>query len=198
MLLIASGFCLSAFAQDEEELKEKGFKKENMFVGGTLTLQFSNIVTTVGLSPYFGYSLTKWLDVAASINYSYTSQRDYQVPGDKIRQTIYGPGAFVRIFPLPFIFAQGHFEQNYMKLKYIPAENSGITFEDQTLNAQSFLVGGGYAGGRSKDSRSFYYISILWDVAGNKNSPYLDYLGRSVPIFRAGYNVALFQGKNRN
>lgn len=195
LLLIASGFCICSFAQYEDAERVNGFKKENMFVGGNIQLQFSNIYTALGLSPYVGYSLTKWLDVAASLNFSYTSQRDNYIVGDKIRQTVYGPGAFVRLFPLNFLFAQAHFEQNFIKLKYVPAENSSYTVEDQSFNAQSFLVGGGYAGGRSKYSGSFYYFAVLWDVAENKNSPYVDYLGRSVPIFRAGYNVALFEGR---
>lgn len=185
---------LAAFAQEEEEQKESGFKKENLFTGGNLTLQFGNITTTLGVSPYLGYSLTNWLDVAASLNFNYTSQRDNVVVGDKIRQTVYGPGAFVRVFPLNFLFAQAHFEQNFIKLKYVPAENSGYTQEKQSLNASSFLVGGGYAGGRNRDSRSFYYISVFWDIADNENSPYLDNQRRAVPIIRAGYNIALFQG----
>lgn len=196
-LLFASSFTIGAFAQDEEEPKESGFKKENLFTGGNLTLQFGNQTTTLGVSPYFGYSLTRWLDVAASLNFSYTSQRDNVVIGDKIRQTLYGPGAFVRIFPLNFVFAQAHFEQNFIKLKYIPADNSGYTQEKESLDASSFLVGGGYAGGRNRDSRSFYYISVLWDVAKKSNSPYVDNQGRGVPIIRAGYNIALFQGGGR-
>ena len=197
LLLLSACMFLSAMAQDEEEEKKVGFKKENLFTGGNLTLQFGNQTTTLGISPYFGYSLTSWLDVAASVNFNYTSQRDNVVAGDKIRQTVYGPGAFVRIFPLKFIFAQAHYEQNFINLKYIPANNSGYSQEKESLNASSFLVGGGYAGGRNKDSKSYYYISVLWDIAKNTNSPYQDNMGRSVPIIRAGYNIALFQGGGR-
>jgi hypothetical protein len=32
---------------------------------------------------------------------------------------------------------------------------------------------------------------------GDKNSPYVDNFGRSNPIIRAGYNIGLFQGRNR-
>jgi hypothetical protein len=196
--VFATVVSLPAFAQEEprneSDVKESKFKKENLFTGGNLTLQFGNITTTLGVSPYFGYSLTNWLDVAASLNFNYTSQRDNVVVGDKIRQTVYGPGAFVRIFPVNFLFVQGHFEQNFIKLKYIPADNSGYSQEKQSLDASSFLVGGGYAGGRNRDSKSFYYISVFWDVAKNQNSPYLDNQRRTVPIIRAGYNIALFQG----
>lgn len=197
LVVLMLGLSAATFAQEEDVPKESGFKKENLFTGGNLTLQFGNQTTTLGVSPYFGYSLTKWLDVAASINFSYTSQRDNVVAGDKIRQTLYGPGAFVRIFPLNFLFAQAHFEQNFIKLKYIPADNSGYTQQNESLDASSFLVGGGYAGGRNRDSRSFYYISVLWDVAQKDNSPYVDNQGRGVPIIRAGYNIALFQGGGR-
>ncbi len=191
--------CLTATAQEEEKdekiTKEGGFKKENLFTGGNLTLQFGNQTTTLGVSPYFGYSITRWLDVAASLNFNYTSQRDFQFLDDRLRQTMYGPGAFVRIFPLNFLFAQAHFEHNFIKLKYIPDNNNNtVPTEKYSLDASSFLVGGGYAGGRNRDSRSFYYISVFWDIAGNENSPYLDNQRRTVPIIRAGYNIALFQG----
>ncbi|HSN60937.1 MAG TPA: hypothetical protein VLR49_08380, partial [Ferruginibacter sp.] len=61
--------------------------------------------------------------------------------------------------------------------------------------AHSMLVGGGFASGRDADNKSFYYISILWDVAKSPNSPYKDNLNRAIPVIRAGYNIALFQGR---
>lgn len=197
-VLVAIGVTVSGFAQDEEMKKESAFKKENLFTGGNLTVQFGNQVTTLGISPYFGYSLTKWLDVAASLNFNYTSQRDFQLLDDRLRQTMYGPGAFVRVFPLRFLFAQAHFEHNFVKLKYIPDNNNNsMPTEKYSLDVSSFLLGGGYAGGRSADSKSFYYISVFWDVRKNIHSPYLDDQRRPVPIIRAGYNIALFQGGGR-
>jgi hypothetical protein len=35
----------------------------------------------------------------------------------------------------------------------------------------------------------------MWDIMGDKNSPYVDGLGRSNPVIRAGYNIGLFQGR---
>jgi hypothetical protein len=186
-------------AQDEKngpEEKKGGFKKENMFVGGNINLGFSNSSTVLGLSPYVGYSLNKYLDLAVSANFSYTSIRDYDVYGDKVRQTIYGPGAFVRVFPFRFIFAQAQYEFNLVNLRYIPANNSSIQPFRENINASSFLVGGGYAGGREGIGSSYYYFSVMWDVSGSKNSPYVDELNRALPIIRAGFNVALFQGRN--
>ena len=191
----------AAKAQDEEKSsseKKRGFKKENMFVGGNLGLGFSNSSTVLGISPYVGYSLNKYLDVAVSTNVSYTSVRDYNEYGDKIRQTIYGPGAFVRVFPFRFVFAQAQYEFNFIKYRYIPANNS-VTYTAfrKNIDAGSLLIGGGYAGGREGVGSSFYYFSVMWDVAGNSYSPYVDELGRSLPIIRAGYNIALFQGGGR-
>jgi hypothetical protein len=182
-------------AQDEEN--KGGFKKENLFVGGDISLGFGNYYTNLGVSPYFGYSINKYIDVAASFNFNYISQRindgfvDY---GDKARQTVYGPGAFARIYPFKFLFAQVGFEHNFVKQKYIPGSASPYIAYTEHLDANSLLVGAGYAGGRDTENKSFYYFSISWDLLRNSNSPYVDGLGRAVPIIKAGYNIALFQG----
>ena len=185
---------LHSFAQDESE--EKFFKKENVFTGGTLNVAFGNQVTNLGISPFFGYSLNKYFDVAAVINFNYISERLDYPTGDKIRQKLYGPGAFIRVFPAKFLFAQAQYEYNILRNKYIPLGATGSAIEKYNYNANSLLVGGGISSGKDFPyQKSYYYISILWDVAKDKNSPYKDNLNRSVPIIRAGYNIALFQGK---
>ena len=180
--------------EDEGETKA-GFKKENLFAGGTVALGFGSGQTSFGLGPYFGYSFNKYIDAAISINYNYVSQRDFLQQGDKLRQSIIGPGIFTRIFPVKFLFAHAQYEQNFVKVKYIPAANGYYLASKETKSAGSFLVGPGYASGRG-ESKSFYYISVLFDVAKNKFSPYVDDQGRVTPIIRAGYNIALFQGKS--
>lgn len=197
VLLLATVVSTASFAQDEEEEKKGGFKKENLFTGGTVTLQFGNYVTTLGISPYFGYSLNKYVDVAASLNFNYTSQRDYFIVDDKVRQMVYGPGAFVRLFPVKFLFAQAQYEFNFLKTTYIPGQNNPGPKEKYRSDAHSFLIGPGYAGGRGDGSNSFYYLSVLWDIGKNELSPYKDNQNRAVPIIRAGYNIALFQGRDR-
>jgi hypothetical protein len=198
ILLIITGIASFANAQDEkEEVADKGFKKEKLFTGGGVTASFFNGATVLGVTPHFGYSLTNWLDAALVINFNYTSQRDYQQYGDKLRQTVYGPGAFIRLFPVRFLFAQVQFEHNFLHLKYIPASNGTFLPAKTTLNANSLLLGGGYTSGRTAGYNNFYYLSILFDVMAEKNSPYVDNLQRSIPIIRAGYNIALFQGRRR-
>lgn len=201
-MLILPFVCVITFAYAQEEDNSsteptKGFKKENLFTGGNLGLGFGSGTTSFGISPHFGYSITKWLDAAISINYNYISQRDYYVVNDKLRQTTIGPGAFVRIFPVKFLFAQAQYERNFIRQKYIPVSGSGISSNVEKFNANSFLVGAGYTSGRSAGNNTYYYFSIAIDVLKDPYSPYLDNYGRVLPVVKAGFNIALFQGKNK-
>lgn len=182
----------SLSAQDEEE-KKKGFNKENLFTGGSISLAFYNNTFLVGGSPVFGYSITNWADLGVVANYNYTSYRDYNfVFNDKLRQSVYGGGGFIRLYPVRFLFAQAQYEHNFIRLKYIP--NNG-TPETQTTDAGSFLVGGGYTTGRyGRGGAPFFYFAVLFDISNNVNSPYTDAYGRTIPIIRGGIQVPLFQG----
>ncbi len=195
-LVLITSSATTLLAQDEYVDDRKGkFKKENLFTGGSVNLSFGNRITALGVSPHFGYSVNKYLDVAASVGYNYISQRDNIVIGDKLRQTVVGPGGFLRLFPVNFLFAQAQFEYNFIKLKYIAPSNSGLQNENYNDEVSSILVGAGYAGGRAPGSNTYFYFSIMWDVANNQNSPYKDEFNRAIPVIRAGYNIALFQGK---
>ena len=204
ILLLFIPITLHSFAQssedkrDEKPVEKKGFEKERLFTGGSVNAGFSNYSTILGITPQFGYSLTNWADVGVTFNLNYTSQKDYYDYGDKLRQTVYGPGAFVRLFPVKFLFASAQYEYNMIHVKYIPANNGSIESSKYNLNANSLLLGAGYAGGRENGSNTYYYFSISWDVLGDKNSPYLDGYGRSNPIIRAGYNIGLFQKRYRD
>ena len=198
-------FSSTLLAQDEEG-EEKGFKKQNLFTGGSVTISFFNGQTVLGANPIFGYRLNKWLDAGIAVNYVYSGGRDYNEFDDKIRQTTWGPGLFTRIYPIPFLFAQAQFERNFNTLKYTAAPNS-INYMDGEINthANSLLLGGGFAQGRSAQSNTFYYMCILFDVLKEINSPYVSVAydpnnpGRqrvsAIPIIRAGFNIALFQKK---
>jgi hypothetical protein len=193
--LLVTLFTSPALAQkggDEEE--RKGFKKENLFTGGSISLAFYNNTFLIGGSPVFGYSVANWLDAGIVINYNYTSYRDYNnVFNDKLRQSVYGGGAFLKLYPVKFLFVQGQAEHNIIKQKYIRAVD-GYT-ETAKSNANSYLIGGGYCTGREgKGGQPFYYLSILFDVSGNTNSPYTDASGRAIPLIKGGFQIPLFQG----
>ncbi|HWR34154.1 MAG TPA: hypothetical protein VN451_11525, partial [Chitinophagaceae bacterium] len=127
------------------------------------------------------------------VNYNYTSYRDVNVFNDRLRQKVYGGGAFLKLYPVRFLFAQAQVEHNFIRQKYIPPNNGEVSTAQD--DASSFLIGGGYTTGRfGRGGGLFYYLAILFDVSGNKNSPYTDAYGRTIPIIRGGIQIPLFQG----
>lgn len=197
LLLLSTVMFFGAKAQSEEkETKEHGFKKENLFTGGSVGLGFGSGSFSLGLAPYFGYSLNKYVDVAVGLDYEYISQRDYFEGGDKLRQSVIGPFVFTRIYPVKFLFAHAEYRQNFITQKYFPGPNGYyLPFKD-TKSVGSFLIGPGFASGRGEDNKTFFYLSVLFDVAKNQYSPYVDSYGRLNPVFQTGVNIALFQGKS--
>jgi len=183
------------FAQDEEDSTEEktgGFKKEYLFSGGNINLSFFNSVTVLGASPQLGYSVTNWLDAGVIFGYTYSSERDGYT-NDKFRQTIIGPGAFARLFPVNFLFASVQFEHNFIRQKYIPASgNNTVTYR---VDENSLLIGAGYTSGRSFRNSPYYYFSVSVDILNKPNSPYTDRFNNLLPVVVAGFNIPLFQGK---
>lgn len=196
-LVIFGTLALSAFAQDEEG--QKGFKKQNLFSGGSVSLSFFNSDFLIGANPVFGYSLANWVDAGVLVNYTYASYHDYYNLGynDKMHQHIYGGGGFLRIFPFKFLYGQAQFEHNWVTAKYIASSGiSGYTDQTITKGANSFLVGGGYCTGRDGQTKTVYgYFSVMFDLVRSVYSPYVDGYGYSIPIIRAGIHIPLFQGK---
>ena len=178
-----------AWSQNE---KEPGDWKKNLFTGGSVSFGIFNNTFLIGANPVFGYSLTDFVDVALQVNYSYNSIRDYNDNfNNKLRQSTYGGGGWLRLYPVRSIFLQGQLEHNFIRQKSIPVLGPP---EVRSIDASSVLVGGGYTTGRwGKGGEPFYYLSVLFDVSGNLYSPYTDAFGRSVPLFRGGVQIPLFQ-----
>ncbi|MBI3882804.1 MAG: PorP/SprF family type IX secretion system membrane protein [Sphingobacteriales bacterium] len=171
-----------------------GFNKQYMFTGGGLNLGFSTGGTSIGINPIVGYSISRIVDAGVLLNFNYNSIRFYDNNyGNQQfvdRRTTLGTGLFTRIFPIDFLFLQGQCEYNYIMEK-----NTNPSYINKTAyGAGSLLVGGGYASGRQGRRSPFYYISILFDIAGDKSSPYTDIYGHPVPILKAGFQIPLFQG----
>lgn len=194
--ILAVNFSVTAQRGNDDEENKSFFKKENLFTGGSVSANFGQGTFAFGLGPYFGYSINKYVDVAASFNYNYVSQRDpYSTL--KYRQSILGPGAFVRLFPINSLFLQGQFEYNFIQQKAI----YGVAgYPDVVIKykAKSTLIGGGYCSGRQGVGSGYYYFSLLVDVSKDLNSPYRDNYGRKNLIIRAGLNFPLFQGGNKS
>jgi hypothetical protein len=165
VLLVNLIICLSAlaaFAQDDEE--EKGFKKQNLFTGGSITLSFGNNQWVIGGNPIFGYKLTDWADAGISLNVLYNSSRDYYDFDDKLEQWVIGPGVFARIYPVRFLFLQGQFEHSFTTLKYIPASGSSIPPDKTSTDVNSLLVGGGLATGQDKKDQRHFSILVYFSM----------------------------------
>jgi hypothetical protein len=201
MMFAFLSLVIAGNAQDEED-ESNGFKKENLFTGGSLSLGFYTNGSVIGATPIFGYRVADWLDAGVAFNYIYTGERHVIQYDDRARQTVFGPGVFARLYPVNFLFVQGQFEHNFINLKYIP--NNGNPNEKYKSSASSFLVGGGYAQGRDKNSNTFYYIALLFDIMREEDSPYTsietnpntgEQRVKAVPIIRAGFNIALFGGR---
>src|SRR5687768_2251329 len=115
--LLSVGYVNAQDEEDDDE-KEKMPFKETLFTGGSISLAFYNNTFLIGASPVFGTSLTNWLDAGIVVNYNYTSYRDPYTP-NKLRQTVYGGGAFTKIYPIRFLFAQAQFERNTVRQKEV-------------------------------------------------------------------------------
>ena len=213
LLLLAA---TNIFAQDEEVAvrnenanslpTEKGLKKENLFTGGSLTASFFTGGSVLGASPVLGYKINDYLDGGVVLNYVYNGSRDVYEYNVKLRQHVFGPGVFVRAYPLPFLFAQAQLEQNFTSINYTTSGSANPT-DKYRANATSLLLGGGLSTGRTKGSTTFFYFSVLADVLKDRNSPYVDISTnfntgeeriRIVPVLRAGLSVGLFQKRYGN
>jgi len=185
----------AAFAQDEKkedgETKKGGFQKDKMFTGGNLNIGYFNGVTVLGATPQLGYSVASWLDAGIVFGYTYTSQ-SVDI-GTKYRQSILGPGAFVRLFPADFIFASVQYEHNFIRQKYIDPYTSAV----RKIDANSILVGLGYTSGKDGTNSPYYYFSVSVDIVNDPNSPYRTYANEIYPVVNAGFNIPLFQGGGR-
>lgn len=195
LILLISG--TGVFGQDNENEEPRGFQKNRLFTGGSISFGLGSNTFQIGANPVFGYSLAKWVDAGLVVNYNYASFRDIITSNDKLRTTTYGGGAFTRLYPLRFLFAHVQFEHNFIKEKYIPT--NGGNSETNNVDANSLLAGVGVATERYPgDGRPFFYLAVLFDVLNEDFSPYTRSDGTRIPILRAGIQVPLFQGRGRN
>jgi len=193
-LALAGCLLLTQAAQAQDEEEKAGFGKDRLFSGGSISLGFSNNTFQMGANPMLGYNIADWIDAGIVVNYIYTSYRDVYEFNDRLRQSMYGGGAFTRLYPIRFLFAQAQVEHNFIKQKYIP--NGGGSSTSDTKGANSLLLGAGYSTNRYPGSgQPFFYLAVLFDVLNEQYSPYTDAYGRSIPIIRAGVQVPLFQGR---
>jgi hypothetical protein len=203
-------FVLNLSAQ--EASSEKTFSKENAFIGGSLTFNYNTQGFLIGINPMYGYTIRKWVDVAAVFNFQYNSLQLDQVATNYIRErktTQVGTGLSTRIYPIEFLFLQVQPELNLLTGKERITTISGTSQGKFNKLVPSMLVGAGMKRG-FQSGRTFAYASILVDIINNSNSPYRSLAtnplgglvqtvsGNIVPIYRAGINLSLADLKRKN
>jgi hypothetical protein len=172
-----------------------GFRINHLFVGGGLQLGFGSYNFDVGVNPEVGYSLNRWLDVGAVVNFTYSSVKAdptyYYNPDIGQKEFIYGGGIFGRAYVLPFLFLTAQPEFNWTSITETD-EGTGSTVAPKStysVNAPSLLLGLGY--GRRVVGENGFFIELMFDAISNVNSPYNDAFGHPLPVLRAGFDVYL-------
>ncbi len=196
MLLGLVVMCVSSvFAQmkpptyqgtSEDEPAGGGFKKENIFAGGSIALGYSGYTFSVGGNPEIGYSLNPWLDAGVVVNLNYYSERadPYYNQNVRLRQFNYGAGVFARVYPVNFLFIQIQPEQNW--IHYNQKDFNYGNSISGTVNSFSLIGAIGYGQHLVGQANSFIMVGV--DLANNAHSPYRNYNGSVVPIVRAGFD----------
>jgi hypothetical protein len=187
-----------AIAQDETERDEqKGFRRDNIFVGGSIGLGLGNGSFNVGINPELGYSIASWLDAGISANTNYASLRANYNYGYRQREVTLGGGMFARIYIFKGVFAQVLPEYNWITTKLKDMNFNGGQEVKIKAEAPSLLLGVGY--GRRVIGASTFFTTIMFDAGNNPSSPYIGFhldqfnnpsYGK-LPIIRSGFNLYL-------
>jgi hypothetical protein len=187
------------FAQDSPTTPtdegSKGFKKQNIFIGGALNLGFASNTFQIGAVPEIGYSIAQWLDAGLGLNINYYAEKadPYYNGNVQYHNLNYGGGPFIRLYPLRFIFLQAQFEANWIKVNQKDM-NTNYSYEN-TFNSTSLIGGIGYV--QRVVGQGSFYTMIGMDLLNNPNSPYRNSYGGAIPIIRAGFNFYLKPGHGK-
>ena len=193
----------STFAQKETTEEKSGFKKENIFLGGTLSLGYGSASGVyggssfvIGANPEIGYTLAEWIDAGLVFNSIFNSTK-YVDGSYNIKQTSfnYGAGVFTRIYPFNGFFIQLQPEYNWIAYKSSVQNQPTIPVQKNTVKATSFLAGVGYSQ-RVVGQMNFFTV-IMVDLGSEQYSPYRDGYGSIVPVIRGGVSFYLHPSKKK-
>ena len=148
LLIVISAEALYA-QNDYDNVESKGFKKENVFVGGSISLGFGTGNFNIGANPEIGYSFSQWIDGGVALNINYNSQKYYDAYSGadigKVSSFNYGAGVFVRAYPVHFLFVQLQPEENWINYKTTDF-STDLNLKNK-VNAASLIGGIGYSQG---------------------------------------------------
>ena len=180
---------VSSFAQNEEESSSK-FRRDNVFLGGSIGLGLGNGGFSAGANPEIGYSVSKWLDAGISTNFNYFAYLAQYNGGIRQRSFNYGGGIFARFYLFGGFFLQVLPEFNRINTNFKDLRAGSIGSEYRSKReAPSLLLGVGY--GRRMIGNTNFFTVLMIDAGTNTNSPYIDTYGAKLPILRTGFNFYL-------
>ncbi|MCZ4410204.1 hypothetical protein O3Q51_15415 [Cryomorphaceae bacterium 1068] len=153
--------------------------KNRITVGGDLGLSFGSQLTYVRIAPVLGYIVSPKFTIGAGPSFQYWEDRRYT---PSLETTIYGGSTFGRYFVIEQLFLQAEFEVlNLDEINYA----IGSDFSNrERVTIPVFFVGGGYS--QRTAGGSGFFVSVMYDLIGDLNSPYPNDL-----VFRVGAFIGL-------
>lgn len=153
--------------------------KDRITIGGDLGLSFGNQLTYIRVAPLLGYIVSPKITIGAGPSFQYWEDKRF-IPS--LETTIYGGSTFGRYFVLEQLFLQAEFEVlNLDEINFSPS--SDFSSRDR-VTIPVFFVGGGYS--QRSAGGSGFFVSVMYDLIGDLNSPYPNDL-----VFRVGGFFAL-------
>jgi hypothetical protein len=166
----------SAPAQPKTQQKQaKPSFADRLAFGGNIGLSFGT-VTYIEIAPLVGYRVTDAFTTGLGFRYIYYKDNYYDYTSN-----IYGGTVFARYRIFKGLFAEADFEANNLDA-YTPDNSGGYTLERKWI--PSLLLGGGYSSSIGRSAG--FFISILYDVLQDPNSPYY-----GQPVIRAGVGFGI-------
>lgn len=174
LFLVASLICISQVygQQDKSDKNKNNIEGSRFQLGGELALSFGTI-TYVNISPRIGYRFTEKLTLGTGFIYNYLKDNRFE----DFDFSTYGGLLYANYVIIPEVMLVGEF-QNLSTEGLSPLSDMKI----RTPVSVMFL---GAAYRTQLGGSSFGYISLLYDVIDDINSPY------SNPYFGVGLQFGL-------
>jgi hypothetical protein len=173
-LVLSILLLLAGAAQSQGISRNEPRFSDRLVFGGNFGLSFGSY-TSILVAPTVGYRVTDNFTAGLGLSYQYWRDNFYDVSN-----SIYGGMLYGRYNVFKGLFVEADFEMNNT-LAYTFDNLGGYTSERKWI--PSLLLGGGYYTGGNVGG---FYISVLYDVIQNPNSPYYQ-----IPIFRIGGGFSL-------
>jgi hypothetical protein len=153
-----AGFNQAREKDTEEPMEYQSFK-ERLYTGGNLSMSFGTF-TYVDIAPIVGYRVTEDFSVGLGGKYVYIGYNSTP----RTSTSIYGGSIFSRYLFLENFLAHAEFQGLNVEVR------ETFTGQIKRKLVPISLVGGGYK--QSLGGSSYMQIMLLYDVIGDKNSPY--------------------------